>query len=113
LDSLVNQTYKDIEILCVNDGSTDDSLGILNEYAAKDSRVKVFTKRNEGKGAASARNLGADNATGKYIQFLDSDDFFEPDMVERLAEKAEATNADVVVYSAKWYDNQKRETAGA
>lgn len=105
LDSILNQTYQDIEVLCVNDGSTDNSLEILNEYAAKDSRIRVFTKENEGKGAASARNLGLANATGEYVQFLDSDDFFEPDMVEELVKKADDTNADVIIYRADRFDN--------
>ena len=105
LDSILNQTYQDIEVLCVNDGSTDNSLDILNEYAAKDGRIKVFTKENEGKGAASARNLGLANAVGEYVQFLDSDDFFEPDMVEELVRKADDTNADVIIYSADRFDN--------
>lgn len=106
LDSLLNQTYRDIEILCVNDGSTDNSLEILRDYAHRDNRVRVFTKENEGKGAASARNLGLDYAAGTYIQFLDSDDFFEPDMVEKLVQKAEAVKADIVIYRANRFDNR-------
>ena len=107
LDSLLNQTYKGaMEILCVNDGSKDNSLAILNEYASKDSRIKVFTKENEGKGAASARNLGLDNAAGKYIIFLDSDDFFEPDMIKDLSERLDETNAEVVMCRANRYDER-------
>lgn len=106
LDSLMNQTYQDIEILCVNDGSTDNSLEILHEYAKKDARIHVFSKGNEGKGAASARNMGLENATGEYIQFLDSDDFFELDMVEKLVRKGEAVKADVVIYRANRFDNR-------
>lgn len=106
LDSLVNQTYSNIEILCVNDGSTDNSLEILNNYAAVEKRVKVFCKENEGKGAASARNIGLENASGEYIQFLDSDDFFEPDMVETLVIRANETDADVVIYHANRFDHK-------
>lgn len=106
LDSILNQTYRNIELLCINDGSTDHSLEILNNYAARDNRVKVFTKANEGKGAASARNVGLENATGEYIQFLDSDDFFEPDMIEHLIKKAEETDADVIIYRANRFDNR-------
>lgn len=107
LDSLINQTYQNIEVLCVNDGSTDHSLEILKEYAARDARIQVFTKENEGKGAASARNMGFDHAEGKYIQFLDSDDFFEPDMVESCVKKMERTEAEVVIFRANRYDDRK------
>ncbi len=72
LDSLINQTLKDIEIICINDGSTDNSLNILNEYAQKDTRIIVINKENSGPG--SCRNLGIEKATGEYIQFVDSDD---------------------------------------
>ena len=106
LDSLLAQTFSDFELVCVNDGSTDDSLAILNEYAARDSRVRVVTKRNEGGGAASARNLGLSLAEGIYVQFLDSDDFFEPDMLAGLVEKARKTDADVVLCGADRYDQR-------
>ena len=65
LDSIIQQTYEILEIICVNDGSMDDSLAILEEYAAKDNRIRIFSKENEGKGAASARNLGLKKATGQ------------------------------------------------
>ena len=106
IDSLINQTYADMEIICVNDGSTDNSLSILNEYAEKDSRIKVFTKRNEGKGAASARNMGLDHATGKYIMFLDSDDFFEKNMIWELHDRLERTLADMVICRANRYNER-------
>ena len=70
LDSLLAQTFQDLEILCVNDGSTDRSLEILEEYSTRDGRLKVFTKENEGKGAAPARNLGLSSAAGGRILFL-------------------------------------------
>ncbi|MCQ2498088.1 MAG: glycosyltransferase family 2 protein [Lachnospiraceae bacterium] len=107
LNSVINQTYKSLEIICVDDGSTDNSLSILKEYADKDSRIRIFTKKNEGKGAASARNLGLSNATGDYILFLDSDDFFEPNMVEDVVNKAEEKDADVVIYKAQWFDDKQ------
>ncbi len=112
LDSVLNQTWQELEIICVNDGSTDDSLEILNAYAAKDSRVRVFTKVNEGKGAASARNLALANATGEYIQFLDSDDFFEPEMVETLVTKALKTGAEVVICRGQTYDHERGIVTG-
>ena len=101
LDSVVNQTLKDIEIICVNDSSTDNSLAILNEYAARDSRIKVITQPNGGAGAA--RNNGLSASTGKYLTFLDSDDFFEPDMLELAYEKAEEDKADFVVFQSDQY----------
>ena len=106
LDSILNQTYTDIEALCVNDGSSDNSLEILERYSKADSRVRVFNKKNEGKGAASARNLGLENASGDYVQFLDSDDFFELDMVEILLNKIEVSDADLVIYGADRFDDK-------
>ena len=72
LESIFKQTLKDIEIICVNEGSLDNSLQILKESAEKDSRIKIFNKENSGVG--DSRNLGLDNATGEYIAFHDSDD---------------------------------------
>lgn len=107
LDSVLAQTYPDLEVICVNDGSDDDSPDILNEYSKKDDRIIVLSKENEGKGAASARNLGLSTATGKYIQFLDSDDFFESDMISSLTAKAVNTGADVVICRGQTYDDRK------
>ena len=89
----------------MNDGSKDESLDILDRYAVKDSRIRVFSKENEGKGAASARNMGLEHAVGKYVQFLDSDDFFEPDMIETLVNKAIATAAEVVICRGQIFDD--------
>lgn len=82
LESAINQTLTDIEIICINDGSTDNSLSILYEYAAKDSRIRVFTKANEG--VAKARNLGLRHARGEYVGFIDSDDFVDEKYFEEL-----------------------------
>lgn len=112
MDSLLNQTYRNIELLCVDDGSTDGSPDILKGYAGRDPRVRIFTKRNEGRGAASARNLGLENATGDYVQFLDSDDFFEPDMIEALVGRIGETDADVVIYRADRYDDRLGRVVG-
>lgn len=95
LDSAINQTYKDIEILCINDGSTDNSLQILNDYAQKDERIKVFSQENAGVGAV--KGLGIKNASGKYIMFLDSDDFYEPDMCECMVRAIEEHDVDFVM----------------
>lgn len=94
LDSVVGQTYRDLEILIIDDGSTDKSGRICDEYAERDERVKVF--HTENRGLSAARNLGLDNATGDWIGFVDSDDWIEPDMYEALLRKAEETEADVV-----------------
>ena len=75
LDSVINQTLKDIEIICVDDGSTDNSLQIFREYEQKDSRVKVLTQKNQYAGVA--RNTGMNIARGHYYVFLDSDDFLK------------------------------------
>lgn len=95
LDSVLNQTLKDIEVICVDDGSTDNSVQILQEYAGKDSRLKVVTQANAGAGAA--RNKGMEHATGEFLSFLDSDDFFESTMLEKMYARAVEENADFVV----------------
>ncbi len=82
LDSVINQTYHNIEIICVNDGSTDNSYDILLEYAKKDSRIKVINQKNAG--VSAARNTGLDTAAGKYIMFIDSDDWVDDNICEEL-----------------------------
>ena len=109
LDSLISQTYKNLEIICVNDGSTDGTLSVLEKYKDIDSRIIVFTKANEGKGAASARNMGLDYASGEYVFVLDSDDFFEADMIEGCVAVAEKNSSEVVVYGADMYDNNLKK----
>ena len=95
LDSIIGQTIKSIEIICVNDGSTDNSKAILEEYAAKDSRIKLLMQDNSGAGVA--RNNGLKIAAGKYVAFLDGDDIYEPDMLKKMYSKAEKYSLDVVV----------------
>ena len=102
LESVINQTLKEIEIVCIDDGSTDNSLEILREYAAKDSRIKVYTQPNINAGAA--RNHGLCYAKGKYLSFLDSDDYFEPEMLADCFQLMEAEDADIVCFSAKLLD---------
>ena len=107
LDSVTAQTLSDIEIICVNDSSTDGSLSILEEYAEKDDRIRVVTQKNGGAGAA--RNRGLSTASGKYLSFLDSDDFFEPDMLELAYRKAEEDRADFVVFNSNQYYTDKEK----
>ena len=94
LDSIVNQTYRDLEILVIDDGSTDWCGKICDEYAGKDGRIRVF--HTENRGLSCARNLGLDNARGEWIGFVDSDDWIETDMYEVLLKRAEETEADIV-----------------
>ena len=96
LDSLVNQTLEDIEIIVVNDGSPDNSQKIIDEYVKKyPDKVKSYIKENGGQG--SARNYGLEVSTGEYIGFVDSDDFVELDMFEKMYNKAKKDKADIVV----------------
>lgn len=95
LDSVINQSLKDIEIICVNDGSADNSLDVLNEYVSKDNRIKVISQPHAVRGAGSARNRGMEIARGEYISFIDSDDYIEPDFLQKMYEAAEEYDADV------------------
>ena len=94
LDSIINQTYKNLEILCVNDGSTDNSLSILTKYTKKDKRIIIETIPNSG--VSKARNIAISKATGNYIMFVDSDDYVELSMVEKMIQSLEKNKADVV-----------------
>ena len=94
LDSVVNQALRDIEIICVDDGSTDGSAAILKEYAAKDGRIKIVKQANAGAGAA--RNAGLALAKGEWLSFLDADDVFDGSMLADMVAAGENENADVV-----------------
>ena len=103
LDSLVGQTLKDIEIICVDDKSTDNSLDVLHEYAAKDARITVIAL-SENSGVAVARNAGLDVACGEYIGFVDSDDYVDSDFYEKLYDIAVESETDIVKANAKITD---------
>ena len=100
MQSLINQTYRNIEIIMIDDGSPDDCGIKCDQYAANDSRIKVIHKKNKGLGLA--RNSGMDVAKGKYIAFIDSDDYVEAEMIERLYFRMEAGNADTAF--CRYYD---------
>lgn len=94
LESIMAQTYRDLEIICVDDGSTDGSSEILDEYEQKDARIRVIHKENGG--SVTARKAGISAATGEYIGYVDSDDYIEPDMYEALMEIAGKYCVDMV-----------------
>ena len=107
LHSVINQTFRNIEIICINDGSTNNSLDILREYAQKDKRIVIIDKENAGQGAA--RNDGLKIATGKYIMFVDSDDWLKNEACELLYNKAENDNVDIVYFNATYYNCKNKE----
>lgn len=109
LDSLVNQTLKEIEIICVNDGSTDGSAEILKEYSETDERVKIVNKQNGG--LPSARNAGLDIAQGKYVGFVDGDDYVDIDMYRRMYNAARINEADIVVCGGHPFPDEDKAPA--
>lgn len=106
LDSVLDQTFREIEVICVDDGSTDDSLCILQEYRQRDGRIAIFRNDVQSKGAAMARNIGVDAARGEYLSIVDADDFFEPDMLEKAYRKAKSEDADAVLFDGYIYDDE-------
>lgn len=105
LESILDQTLREIEIICVDDGSTDTSLDMLKIYQKRDSRIRIITETNAGPG--HARNNGLRRARGKYVAFLDADDFFEPELLEKLYTKAEEDDLDIAIVRYDIYDNKK------
>ena len=112
VEGVITQTYQNWELILVDDGSVDKSAAICDEYAAQDLRIKVFHKKNGG--VSSARNRGMDNATGKWVTFLDSDDYYDSEFLEGLISRTQG--ADLVVggfrwfgdYDVNWYISQTR-----
>lgn len=107
LDSVINQSLNEIEVLCIDDGSTDGSADILEEYSKRDNRFKLFYQENQG--AGTARNKGIENANGEYILFLDADDWIENDACEKLYAHAKHLDVDLDLFDVIWYhkDNKK------
>lgn len=107
LESIRNQTFTDLEIICVDDGSTDNSLEILKEYERMDSRIQLIVQeRNMGVGVA--RNIAIDRASGKFMSFIDSDDFIEPEMFEELYNKAIEKDAEIAICDVNLYTDGGR-----
>lgn len=106
VESALNQSYEALEILLVNDGSTDKSLKICQTYAQKDSRIKILDQQN--KGPAAARNTGLKHATGQFVYFLDADDYLTKETIQVLVEHCKATGADMVLSNFAKLENGKQ-----
>ncbi len=118
IESFLGQTFQNFELICVDDGSTDSSMDILQKYAEADSRIHILHQKNAGAGVA--RNRGLSVAQGKYLVFLDADDFFESTLLEKTYHEAVSSDADIVLFGAdkfntvtgliedaSWYFNRK------
>lgn len=104
LNSILKQSLNDIEIICIDDGSTDNSVSILKEFAKLDNRIKVCRQSN--KGAGAARNIGIQNATGEYFSFLDADDLYEGDMLEKAYYKSIQYDADMCIFNGDYFSEE-------
>lgn len=108
LESVLNQTLQDIEIICVDDGSTDNSLEILKTFAQKDKRIIILTQQNQGQSVA--RNKGIEIAKGEYIGFVDSDDWISSEMLEKMYANAEEFESDITMCSFTIFNEKTAET---
>ena len=106
LESVIKQTYKNLEIIVVNDGTKDNSMKIVEEYLV-DERIKVINKENGG--ISSARNRGIEEATGEYVSFVDSDDWLEIDLYERIVQILEGNKVDIIVFNYNRYSENKKK----
>ena len=107
LESLCNQTLTDFEVVCINDGSTDSSLEILQDFASKDSRFIIIDKKNEGQGVA--RNIAIKQAKGEYLLCLDSDDWLETDALEKAYNKITTDNTDILFFDVYNYSEKNKK----
>ncbi len=106
LVSLLTQTFRNFEIICINDGSTDNSLNILNSFSNMDDRINIINQKNQG--VSIARNIGISKAKGDYVIFVDSDDFLEKTMIEELYKKIISINGDIVFCDYMLYTEQQQ-----
>ncbi len=109
LNSVVNQTYKELEILCIDDGSTDKSAEIIERFAASDGRIKYFYQENAG--VSAARNKGLDEATGKYVMFVDGDDYIHSQMVDIMVDTALKSKTECVFCDSMRVNNYNSESS--
>ena len=105
IDGVLDQTLKEIELICIDDGSTDSSFELIKEYQKKDERVRIVTETNAG--PALARNNGIKRARGEYLAFLDADDFFEPNLLEKLYRTAKERDLDIAISEYDIYNSRK------
>ena len=110
LESILNQSFKDLEIICVNDGSTDNSLSVLQDYKAKDDRIIIIDQKNEGSGVA--RNAGLSIAKGEYVYYVDGDDWIEDNALEKIIVKADKLNTDILIFGGLSYYEGKGKNGG-
>lgn len=110
LESILNQTFNDFEIICVNDGSTDNSLAVLQKFKSNDERIIIIDKKNEGSGVA--RNVGLSTAKGDYVYFVDGDDWIEENSLDKIVLKADELNTDILIFGGLSYYNNKGKNGG-
>lgn len=108
ITSLINQSYKNLEVLLIDDGSTDQSLALCKQYEQQDGRIKVFHKVNEG--VSATRNYGIEKSSGKYLMFVDSDDYLESEAVETVVGLQAKYSVDLVIYGHKIVKEDQRVT---
>lgn len=109
LDSILKQTYSEIEVIVVDDGSTDSTWDVLKKYQEKDKRIIAIHQEN--KGASVARNVGIQKSTGTYVSFVDDDDFIEKDIIEKLVEKIKKEKVDLLRYNCYYSTNRNKKEA--
>ena len=110
LDSVISQTLGDIEIICVDDGSTDRSLELIKNYQKSDDRIRIITENNAG--PSIARNKGLSRARGEYVVFLDADDFYEPTLLEKTYSRAKEDELDIVITKFDIYNERSAKFEG-
>lgn len=108
IDSVIGQTYVNLEIICVDDGSSDASYSILEQYKESDERIRILKQNEKSRTGALARNMGIKASTGMYLMFLDSDDFFETNAIEEAVKEIERQNCDIVVFNSFIYDTKNK-----